>query len=289
MIGTVIDIETTGYLKFMNLPDGTSVLSDESEILEVGFVNVDMNTCRPLSHGTIYFYKPYFNVESDAQRVHGLTREFLQQYEDRFEESLIALNALMQSAIIIGKNSHAFDIPFIENFIKKHGGPKMDIPNLVFKANMNAYESGKVWYDKELSSLDMQSIYKDRFKKLYADKYSLNLGLMASFDESISKFENGLGIKLDASQLATLKDIHDKYVSVRQTSAVYPLPTRQALSAQKRGTLTEYLDVIPNGQAMVNAYYESLTKERSTGAHGALYDCVATLIVWLEAKANGLC
>lgn len=289
MIGTVIDIETTGYLKFMTLPDGTSVLSDESEILEVGFVNVDMNTCRPLSHGTIYFYKPYFNVESDAQRVHGLTREFLQQYEDRFEESLIALNALMQSAIIIGKNSHAFDIPFIESFIKKHGGPKMDIPNLVFKANMDAYERGKVGYDKDLSSLDMQSVYKDRFKKLYADKYGVNLGLMANFEESVEKFESGLGIKLDASQLATLKDIHDKYVSIRQTSMVYPLPTRPALSAQKRGTLTEYIDVIPNGQAMVNAYYESLTKERSTGAHGALYDCVATLIVWLEAKAHGLC
>lgn len=289
MIGTVLDIETTGYLKFTTLPDGTSVLSDESEILEVGFINVDMDTCRPLTHGVLYFYKPYFNVESDAQRVHGLTREFLQQYEDKFTENLIALNALMQNAIIIGKNCANFDIPFIEKFILKHGGTKLNIPALVHKAGMQAYYGGKVYYDKDLSSLDMQNIYKSRYKKLYAGKYGLQLGLNANYEESVKKFEDGLGIKLDGSQLSALKDMHDKLIQMRFTDTVYPLPTRQPLSAQKRGTLTEYIEVIPNGKHMVEAFYESLTKERSTGAHGALYDCVATLVVWLEAKANGLC
>lgn len=289
MIGTILDIETTGYLKFMTLPDGTSVLSDESEILEVGFINVDMKTCRPLTHGVLYFYKPYFNVESEAQSVHKITRGFISAYEDKFQQNLIALNALMQNAIIIGKNSERFDIPFIEAFINKHGGTKMNIPHLVKKVGMKGYYGGTVSYDKDLSSLDMQSVYKNRFKKLYADKYGVKLGYNVIFEESLNKFEQGLGIKLDNAQISTLRGTHDMLIGLSRMDTVYPIPSKQALSAQKRGTLTEYVDVIPNGRHMVDTFYESLTKERYTGAHGALYDCVATLVVWLEAKANGLC
>jgi len=132
MIGTIIDIETTGWLKFETNPTtGVSTLSDESEILEIGFINIDMQTKKILTHGTLYFYKPYFHVESQAQSVHGLTREFLKQYEGDFNKNMIALNSLIQSGCLIGKNSEKFDIPFIKAFIDKHMGRKFDIPLLV--------------------------------------------------------------------------------------------------------------------------------------------------------------
>lgn len=233
MIGTVIDIETTGWLKF-NTVDGVSQLSDESEILEVGYININMDTKQILTYGTLYFYKPYFNVESDAQKVHGLTREFLKQYEQDFEKNLIALNSLIQCTCLIGKNSDKFDIPFIKAFINKHAGVKFDIPNLVFKLNMNAYNGGKVIYEDTLYAMDMQTIYKERYHSLFYDKYH------------------------------------------------YPLPPG------KKGKLEEYIDVIPIGQQVVDHVYNGFTKDRVTGAHGALYDAVMTYVVWVDAYNNGL-
>lgn len=168
MIGTVIDIETTGYREY-DVVDGWSRLSDRSEILEIGYMNINMETRKILNYGTLYFYKPYFNVESDAQKVHGLTREFLEQYEDKFDQNLVAINSMIQSTCVIGKNSDQFDIPFIKAFIEKHGGEEFDIPMLVDKLNMKAYNGGRVRYDDTLYALDMQKIYKDRFHELYYD------------------------------------------------------------------------------------------------------------------------
>ena len=235
MIGTVMDIETTGWLKFETDANNWSQLSDQSEILEVGFLNINMDTRAILTHGTLYFYKPYFNVESDAQKVHGLTRDFLQQYEDQFTTNLIALNSLIQSTCLIGKNSDKFDIPFIKAFIEKHGGEDFDIPALVDKLAMAAYGSGKVRYDDTLYALDMQKIYVDRFKELYYEKYG------------------------------------------------------QKVLPQKKGTLSEYIDVIKHGQEAVDIVYSNLAKDRVTGAHGALYDAVMTYVVWCDACNAKLC
>lgn len=233
MIGTVIDIETTGWLQF-NEVNGESYLRDTSEILEVGFINVDMNSKKILTNGTLYFYKPYFDVESQAQQIHGLQRDFLKKYENDFDKNLIALNSLIQSTCLIGKNSNKFDIPFIKAFIKKHAGNKFNIPEVVFKANMKGYNGGTVLYEDSLHAMDMQTVYKERYHSLFYDK-------------------NG-----------------------------YPLPPG------KKGTLSDYIEVIPNGQAVVDYVYGQLKKERVTGAHGALYDAAMTYVVWVDAWNNDL-
>ena len=234
MIGTVMDIETTSWLKFDTV-DGVSQLSDNSEILEVGYINIDMNTKEILTHGVLYFYKPYFNIESEAQKVHGLTREFLKKYEQDFEKNLIALNAMIQCTCLIGKNSEKFDIPFIKAFIKKHAGVKFDIEDLTFKLGMKKYNnSGTVFYSNTLHSLDLQSAYKERFKSLWFDMYG------------------------------------------------YPL------QPGKKGTLEQYVSVIPNGQLATDTIYSHLDKDRVTGAHGALYDCVMTYVVWADARNHNV-
>ena len=234
MIGTVIDIETTGYLQFDN-STGVSQLADTSEILEVGFININMDTREILTHGTLYFYKPYFNVESQAQEVHGLTRDFLKQYEDKFTMNLVALNSLIQSTCLIGKNSDKFDIPFIKAFIRKHMGDEFDLPEVVAQLEMDAYNGGKVFYSDTLYALDMQTLYKNRFHELYYDK------------------------------------------------------TGNKLPPNKKGTLSDYISVIDSGQEAVDYVYGSLSKDRVTGAHGALYDAVMTYIVWCDANNAGIC
>ncbi len=173
MIGTVLDIETTGFLKFNVNDKGDSVLSDDSEILEVGFLNIDMETRRICTSGTLYFYKPYFNIESDAQRIHGLQRDFLQQYENDFDMNLVALNSLIQSTCLIGKNSDKFDIPFIHAFINKHVGRAFDIPAIVSELGMKGYNGGYVGYSDTLYALDMQTLYKERWRDLHYKRTGL--------------------------------------------------------------------------------------------------------------------
>lgn len=234
MIGTVIDIETTGWLKY-STASGESLLDDHSEILEVGYMRIDLDTKKIYGYGTLYFYKPYFFIESDAQRIHGLTREFLKQYEDQFMMNLVALNSLIQSTCIIGKNSNKFDVPFIKSFIKKHGGDVLDLPNVVALLDQKSYNGGKIRYNDTLYAIDLQECYKERYHDLFREKYGV------------------------------------------------------ICSSTKKGKLSDYIDVIPSGREAVDFVYGGMEKARETGAHGALYDCVMTYVVWCDARNNKIC
>ena len=297
MIGTILDIETTGFLSFdtITLPNPAgygepiqkSQLSDNCEILEVGFINIDIDSAKMLSHGTLYFYKPYFHVESDAQRIHGLTRDFLQQFEQDFEKNLIALNALMQNAVIIGKNSTAFDIPVIKAFLEKHGGIELDIKRTTTLLNMKGYNGGYVSYGGDIISLDMQTFYKERFHELYMKKYGLNLTPnMTEVDvinEVNRRFPNAgqYGIEHSLMMLQQAKVLN-------MNKMAYPDEGHPALTSRKKGSLEQYIDVIDNALMVVDALYGQLTKQRVSGYHSALYDAVMTYVVWYDAKLNGI-
>lgn len=290
MIGTVMDIETTGWLKFETNPTtGVSTLSDDSEILEVGYMNIDMNTKKILTYGTLYFYKPYFRIETEAQRVHGLTRDFLKKYEGDFEKNMIALNSLIQCGCIIGKNSEKFDIPFIKAFIDKHMGRKFNIPNLVALAEMKKYNGGTISYSDTLAALDLQSIYKERYRKLYDKRFGIALGKGEDIQANIKEFESKNNLVINPDAVTTYTIQHNQCVSSGISTVTYPLPERPMLSSQKKGKLEDYIEVIPFGLEAVKAVYDGLeNKARITGAHGALYDVVMTYIVWCDAYNNKL-
>ena len=237
MIGLIIDIETTRLLTGPGLDEPhdpkTGYLKDDREILEVGYIRVDDADKKIISHGTLYFYKPYFQIENEAQSIHGLTRDFLKQYENDFERNLIILNSLIQKTLIIGKNSDRFDIPYITKFIDKHSKGLLDMRSAVSIAKVRDIYKNPFVYEPILFTYDVQKAFKNTYKELYYAKYG--------------------GV----------------------------------LSPQARGTLMDYIDVL-NKQEEVDALYASLDKDRTTGAHGALYDCVATYVVWKECMERGL-
>lgn len=230
MIGVVLDIETTNWY---SISPHTGTLSDDSEILEVGYIRVDMDTCQVIDCGDLYFYKPYFMVESEAQKIHHITREFLEQYEGDFRKNLVILNGIIQRTCIIGKNTEGFDIKYIKEFLRKHSGNQLDIAQQVMYSNIKTYDGNYMGYDVVEFSLDMQKIFAPRFRELYYQKYKVEL------------------------------------------------------NSRKRGTLSEYIDVL-NMQNAVDQMYAGLPKKRETRAHGALYDAVMTYVVWLYSKANKL-
>ena len=107
MIVTVVDIETTGFDTYAD------------DILEVAYMQTDTRTMDVIRHGVLYFYKPEFRVESRAQQVHGLTREFLKRYESEFDDNLVSLYTLLERGCIIGKNSNKFDVPFLVSWLQR--------------------------------------------------------------------------------------------------------------------------------------------------------------------------
>lgn len=187
--GIVIDIETTGYKKMKTiyynaagdrLSDAEAdaipieqrylyhqeeVLDDSAEILSVGYIRVDLDTNRIFGAGVLYFYKPYFQVENKAQETHHLQRSFLEQYEDKFQENLAQLESLLINAIIIGKNSDSFDIPFIDAFLKKHRG-ELPLYAYINSQGMKDYDKKKLKLVNYASSYDVQTKFAPIYRGL---------------------------------------------------------------------------------------------------------------------------
>lgn len=136
MLFYVIDIETTGFNRI------------NDDILEVGYIKCN-GACNMISSDTLYFYKPEFKVESGAQKIHGLTRDYLQNYEKYFYRNLAALSTIIKNGNIVGKNSNVFDLPFIRAFIQKYM-PYLPTPSV--KRSVDVQEllvnEFRNWYEK---------------------------------------------------------------------------------------------------------------------------------------------
>ena len=258
--GIVLDIETTSYLAKQTRyydDNGKEVpaslvpadrrhlyrtedgLADYADILSVGYLRVDLEDMKIFDAGTLYFYQPQFNVESKAQEVHGLKREFLEQFEDQFQDNLAMLEALITNSVIIGKNSDVFDIPFISLFLQKHrpggGGTLYSFINTL---GMKDYNGRKLRLENQSESYDVQSKFAPVYRQL-------------------------------------MKQVHGI-----------------ELSGQKKGSLTDYLDLIdPTREQVEEVLKEAEQFMRDTyeaKAHDAFYDVVATWCVYKFCKQIGL-
>lgn len=159
MIYNVLDIETTGLNK----------VSDN--ILEVGYIRVN-NECKILGYDTLFFYKPEYQIESPAQNVHHLERDFLKQYEEDFYKNLAVLYTILSDGLIVGKNSDKFDIPFIQEFLKKN--------------------IGYIISPVIAGSIDIQEHYKKIFQDWYLKTYKVSTNKKGKLEELIAM--NGYNI-----------------------------------------------------------------------------------------------
>lgn len=119
MLNTVMDIETTGFDKVRG-----TVLSFAYLTLDADFKNV-------VDGDILYFYQEG-QPESDegAFKVHGLTTDYLKQFENDYTKNLQKLFKIMTKGSIIGYNSGVmnadggvtgFDIPFVQEFLLRNG------------------------------------------------------------------------------------------------------------------------------------------------------------------------
>lgn len=116
MFTTFIDIESTGFDKHRDT------------VLSVGYLVMSDDLKRIIDADVMYFYQEG-QTEScpQALAVHGLTKEFLKQYEGQYTRNLQKLFKIFTKASVVGHNSDFFDIPFIRAFLLKNGYGEVQI------------------------------------------------------------------------------------------------------------------------------------------------------------------
>lgn len=137
MIYTVLDVETTGLSR------------EYDDILSFGYIRIDQDF-NVYDSNELYFYKELFNIEKpQAQAIHGLTRDFLKQYEADFSKNLSAMYSLCYNGNIISKNGTKFDIPFIRSFCSRMC-PELD--TLEFSKSYDIQDIFSGYYQKVTGS-----------------------------------------------------------------------------------------------------------------------------------------
>lgn len=106
----IADIETTGLVKGLD------------EILEFSYLVMDDTLTKVIDRGALYLYHPLQrDSHPKAFEVHGLTKEYLKQFEPEFYNSLGKIYKLFCKSNFVGFNSDRFDIPFIKTYLSMHG------------------------------------------------------------------------------------------------------------------------------------------------------------------------
>ena len=252
MIYTVIDIETTGLIRF----DQNSVLIPD--LTEFGYIRLDYSPTtglRILDGGALYFYKEDYDVPQNIVELTGITKEFLSQFADEFDDNVNTMRTILANGNIITKNGEGFDIPFITHWLNKRVKTP-DLETIVVNAFQSKYDGhGVVYHTADVNNTDLQKCYRDMWvtrKQLIAD----------GKDTELNNY--------------TTEQLHQVY------------EVGKYATGSKRGKLGEYVESIPGGLELSKQIYDLVpNKDHMAEAHSALFDCAMTLCVWLDMIIYG--
>lgn len=105
---TVFDLETTGL----------STINDD--VIQFAYATFNDNNLL-IAADVLYFYYEGMSWSEEAYNVHQISKSFLKQYEDKFEENIIKMWTVLSGANVIGHNVEKFDCPFATNWLAKFG------------------------------------------------------------------------------------------------------------------------------------------------------------------------
>lgn len=103
----VVDIETTGFSK------------QYDHIVSFAYAEFSEDMSTLLDSGVLYYYKEGMSWSTQAEAVHGLSRQFLSQYKDDYSDNLKTMFKKVARANLIGFNNNTFDDPFISSFLHR--------------------------------------------------------------------------------------------------------------------------------------------------------------------------
>lgn len=155
MVVTIYDIETTGFDH------------KEDDVISIGFLRCRDTDLAVMSSGIFYMHnKRYAKSSPDALAVHGLTDEFLSQYDDKFNDNLVRCFGLFHNSVVIGKNNIKFDDKFI---------------NMMFaKYSQHLYNRLRIQ-----RSIDVQSLFAPRWRRISGCDSNRKMGTLGQYVSSL--------------------------------------------------------------------------------------------------------
>ena len=118
MLRTVIDLETNG----LPAPEAPS-----PSPVSCSWITFRCDsTMEVVDSGTMYFYNPSYIIldnknAQEAEKIHGLTKEFLSQFADQYTDNCRKLYKLIARGNLVGHNLISFDIKIAQNFLSRNG------------------------------------------------------------------------------------------------------------------------------------------------------------------------
>lgn len=112
MLYTIFDLETTGF-------SGT-----HNDVCQFTYLTID-HLLRIKHAANLYLYQPGMDWQEEAAKVHGLTRQFLSQFEGDYEKNLSHMYTVLQHGNLAGHNAIGFDVPFARDYMLRQGLPQL--------------------------------------------------------------------------------------------------------------------------------------------------------------------
>lgn len=128
MIYTVFDLETTGLVQ------------GQCAVVQFAFIQLN-EAYMPIRANSFYIDPPEgrFRWDEEAERIHGLSREFLHENAIPYDEALCKMYAALQYGALVTYNGNSFDIPFASKFLDANGLPFLQIHE--------SYDVMRMWQD----------------------------------------------------------------------------------------------------------------------------------------------
>lgn len=104
----VFDIETTG------------LSTTSCDIVQFAYILFDNNNMCVKAENLYYYYEG-MSWSDEAEAIHGLSRDFLRQYEDQFRANLLKMYSVLNRSNVVGHNAIKFDCPFVKNWLSRFG------------------------------------------------------------------------------------------------------------------------------------------------------------------------
>ena len=127
------DLETTGF-------SGNS-----DDVIQFSYIKFDSNNV-VYDAGTLFFYYEGMSWSEEAYAVHGISQEFLKQFENVFKENVIKMWTILSGANVVGHNSDSFDCPFAKTWLTRQGCGSLEfgIMNDTMKAFRPVTKTAKI-------------------------------------------------------------------------------------------------------------------------------------------------
>lgn len=178
----VIDCETTGICFNSDFPFHNPDTGERHQAISWGIVVADVDTLKPIDE---LYVEIKWNDSSKAQaesnpqfgktaeKVHGLTREYLEEHGVSEEDAVRQIGTLIMKywgpnthVRTMGHNTHLFDMPFLRDMFNRYGiypkfGNRHYDTNSIGFATFNSFTSDQLFDSIGLKQRDKHNALED--------------------------------------------------------------------------------------------------------------------------------